>query len=301
MSPFPRREIEEIIEIVVREPKLQSVFVEGKFDKDVLEKYLRTVGLDKVANVYSIDSICVPDELIKAYGLNSKSNKARVIALANQISKACSPTDAPRALCVADADCDRELGAMLSVTALSYTDHTCMEMYGFDIAALTETFKFSLGLLENDVRVFLDFMNEVLPTLFALRCCNEQLHLNATMPDLRSGFGKKKARKGTKFDAPKYVDLFIMQNGLNSRRAEIKALYSSRMSNLGKDIRDKAHGHDAVRLFYLYTQRTNTLNISDAEIDDVGNRLFLSALNFETLEKSNLFSKVSGNARPFLK
>lgn len=290
MTNFPRREIAEIVEIAKREPSVRSVFVEGSFDKDTIERYLFSKRLDAFTSVYSIDTIYVPDELVAKLGMNPHSNKSRVVALANEVSAACGP-HASGIFCIVDADCDRELGNVREIDALCYTDFTCMEMYGFGTPELCDVFKYHFGLSFNDVREFEELMHEILPTLFALRCCNEDLNLNSTMPAISSGF-EKRGNKKLKFDSEKYVRLFIEQGGFQKRRSEIETKFKERSDGLSGEIRNKAHGHDAVRLFYIFASRVAALTLREADIDSIGNRLLLGGLDFARLDGYGLFSKL---------
>ncbi len=288
MSNFPRREISEILEIANREPDVVSVFVEGKFDKDLLEKYLRVKGLDQIVSVYTIDTIDVPNQLLSENRLTIKSNKSRVVGLSIEVSKSSADT-AMRTPCIVDADCDRELGELRNEAALRYTDFTCMEMYGFDSAILTEICKFSLNINDAKIVELVRLMDEVLPTLFAVRCCNEELGLSGVMPAIASGFGKKKGGAAPTFSSEKYLNLFISQNKFSEDKQRILELFASKSQSLSSDIRNKAHGHDAVRLFYLYLGREKILSLSDDEIEKVGNRILLSGIDFSKLDLYPLF------------
>jgi hypothetical protein len=291
LSDFPRREISEIIEIASRETDVVSVFVEGKFDKGLLEKYLKCKGLDQIISVYAIDTIDVPNELVASAGLNLKSNKSRVVTLSIEVSGSEADVSS-RAICVVDADCDRELGSLRKLAALRYTDFTCMEMYGLDRHVLADICKFSWNLSDTNIAEVTQLMDAVLPTLFALRCCNEELGLSGNMPAITSGFGKKKGNRQPDFMPEKYVDLFIQQNRLIPRRQEILELFTTRFGKLSADIRNKAHGHDTVKLFYLYLNREKVLNLTDEEIEKVGNRIFLSGIDFNQLDAFELFRNI---------
>jgi len=191
MSIIPRREIEEILEIMIREPSLRSVFVEGKFDKDLLERHFEINDIATSTSVYCIDTVEIPNDLVSSLKLPLESNKYRVIALANQISL--SEEKSPgRAVCIVDADCDRVLENISSYPTLLYTDFTSMEMYCLGNSELAGIFKFSMNMEVEHAEKFLDFAHSILPAIFCIRCIVEELSLKipSGFPDLSVGFIK---------------------------------------------------------------------------------------------------------------
>ena len=291
MSNFPRREISEVIEIANREPSIQSIFVEGKLDKDFFEKYIEAKGLSHITNIYCIDTIEIPDSILTEKKLNFGSNKSRTIALANEVSEKCG-SFATNALCIVDADCDRELGKLHDLPALCYTDFTCLEMYGLDEAILSSLFKFSLGVDQANVLEFRKLMEDILPTLFSLRCCNDELSLNSSIPEISSGFERKKGNKFPSFSSEKFLSVFIQNNKLNLIKQEITEKFTNRLKNLCIDIRDKSHGHDAIKLLFIYLNRIGILHLNSEEIEKIGNRIILGSINLNELDVHKMFSEI---------
>lgn len=291
MEAFPRREISEIIEIASREAGIVSLFVEGNFDRDIFEKYVREKGLDQFFSVYPIDTIDVPDQILAELGFGLSSNKARVMALASAVSRA-SQDVISRVFCVVDADCDRVLGKLENIPALRYTDFTCMEMYAFSENILSDICEFSFNLEKKEILAICELMDAVLPTMFALRCCNEELDLNATMPMITSGFEKKRNNRNPEFVQDKYVRLFVEQNKIIPRMKEVLDLFKLRFDKLDKDIRHKSHGHDAIKILFHYLNQRGIASLKSDQIDLIGNRILIGGMSINRLDNFKLFENL---------
>lgn len=103
-----------------REPTLNDIYVEGDFDKRVLDKGYKYLGEHRP--VYNVDTIDIPSSLLESLGLTD-GNKQRVVALC---MSACLPDDA-RACFMVDRDLDYALGKELKLFGLKYTKYCDLE------------------------------------------------------------------------------------------------------------------------------------------------------------------------------
>ena len=84
MTELARRTISELRARYDLEPSLRDIFVEGKFDQDVLSNCLRgPEHRDRM--IYDIDSVDIPSELLGVHELTD-GKKQRVIALARELA-----------------------------------------------------------------------------------------------------------------------------------------------------------------------------------------------------------------------
>jgi hypothetical protein len=84
MTDDTRRQIVDLLARHELEPELDDVYVEGNFDKEILERIFSKRGIENRV-VYEIDTIEVPPSLVASHKL-SDGNKQRVIALARELS-----------------------------------------------------------------------------------------------------------------------------------------------------------------------------------------------------------------------
>ena len=113
----PKRSIQELRMRYKLEPHLKDIYVEGKFDKDLLTAVFALNNIhDRI--VYDINSVNVPSEIMIEENLTS-GNKQRVICLARKTSNL-SPDCNFR--CLVDKDLDGYYGTCLLYTSPSPRD-----------------------------------------------------------------------------------------------------------------------------------------------------------------------------------
>ena len=150
-----RKEIDELVALYSLEPQLLDVYVEGERDKILIDWFLDEQGIEDI-NVYSIDIINVPRELIKRYGLNTGSNRSRVIALS--IELATSLPEDLHILCVADRDHEDYLPSISINKYLEFTDYTSLDLYLFQKHTIQKFISLVLGGLPFTTDQFMHWM-----------------------------------------------------------------------------------------------------------------------------------------------
>lgn len=119
-----RRKISELIAKYELEPNLDDVYVEGLYDKDIVDAAFKELNVNRP--VFCIDDIEICMDVLLRYSLTD-GNKQRVIALAHTLSL---PSDTKVKLLI-DRDHDTILQAEHSVEGLTYTKYCDIECVFF--------------------------------------------------------------------------------------------------------------------------------------------------------------------------
>src|SRR5436189_6105484 len=114
-----RRAIDELIALYSLEPSVRDVFVEGKFDRDLISWFLKAKDKRHVT-VAEISTIDINDALVKTRGFPVGSNKSRLMVLAGAVEEALGSID--QLTCVVDADFDAHVEPYCECPLLLRTD-----------------------------------------------------------------------------------------------------------------------------------------------------------------------------------
>ena len=98
------RKINELVARYTLEPGIRDIYVEGRFDKDVIQWYVQRLGYRDV-RVFEIGLVDVAGEILQKYGLRP-GEKSRTIALAEELANQLG-NDMRQATAVVGSDCDR--------------------------------------------------------------------------------------------------------------------------------------------------------------------------------------------------
>lgn len=110
----PRRSIRELSNRFRFEPSLNDIYVEGGFDKRILDRAFSYLQIHQP--IYLIETIDVPDELVINHGM-TLGNKQRVISLSRELAL---PVDTLVRFLV-DTDMDNFLDRRMDFAGLKYT------------------------------------------------------------------------------------------------------------------------------------------------------------------------------------
>lgn len=240
MTEIARRTTAELRARYELEPELKDVFVEGSFDQDVLQSWLRkTNQIDRI--VYCIDSIDIPSDLLLRHGL-SEGNKQRVIALAKELST--FPTGGAYR-CVVDRDLDQWLNTFETVTGLIYTQYCSIELYFFSSDIVYEILVTTAKAKVNSWAEYFESLTNTLRYLFACRlAAREHGWALRWVPFDRS---LKREESCVTLDNKDYLNRLLMAN---SRKSPDQAFISSIVAwkdRLDGDPRTYIMGHDFVQ------------------------------------------------------
>lgn len=296
MPKFPRAEVDEIIAKFRHHPEVLNVYVEGEFDQDVIDRFCNLTGIDVDVSIYAIDMIDISNEELARLGLPVKSQKSRVIALAQMISGtiALKPSNL---VCLVDADCDRVLGLTRQLDHIRYTDYTCMEMHSLDKLVLGRFLKFACKLPDRCCTEFLEIAELILPCLFVCRSVVQSLSVGLSIPAIASGQTKKNDLRS--FDCERYLSAFRLRCRPKAEAEEIDVEISRIRGLLSGDLRNRSHGHDFIELLFEYLWHKGNLKLHDKGEDVVrfGGRLVASHLDCMELATGGFFSDLLAAAQ----
>ena len=239
MTDLARRSIEELLVRYELEPTLDDVFVEGDFDKEVLNAAFLGSGLPEPA-IYDIDSVEVPMSLLSSYGL-SVGNKQRVIALSRELSKLQGEISQ---LCLVDKDLDHWFGDLESNKAIRWTTHASIDMHFFSEKHLRDILLVACKARIDDFPTFLISLRTVLLDLYALRLADRELEWKLRWHSPSSCLSKNGS--SVLFDLNIFSDRVLQANNKFKRKAEFERSLTNWKSKLVIDCRQCIRGHDFV-------------------------------------------------------
>lgn len=166
-----KRTIQELAVRYELEPTLRDLYVEGRFDVRLFERFARELDLE--LSVYEIATVeCTASHLAE---MSLPDNcKSRVVWLAHKLSESLGH-NADSIRCIADSDFDRLLDITWNCGLLLVTEYTSVEAYVFTEAMRCGIFADSIGLKVDHGKLQASLM-PVLQKLFLIRAANVKLH-----------------------------------------------------------------------------------------------------------------------------
>lgn len=256
--PIPRRRISEIIAAHELERTLVDVYVEGRFDADLVTWYLLDAGHHHV-QVYPIDAVHVATEDL---GGLSSGQRQRVIALARALDA--SGLDM-RISCICDRDFEDWLATeSLPTNSLLLTDFVSMDAYLISTDALDKFLRLVVGYHSLDGTKLLSVLGPVLEDCFLIRLAHAKRQLSLSwFPPVRCC---TLASSGEiHFDREGFLKRLLQKNTHWARKADLEAEMDDLRGRLRADLRTKAHGHDFSTLLAWYIERLNKAWSGDDE------------------------------------
>jgi len=237
-----RKEIEELIALYSLEPNLKDVYVEGTFDKRLLEWFFGDQDISGVC-VYTIDAINVPDDLLVRHGLNGGGNRSRIIALSNELS-----THLPRdrcIVCIADRDQEDYLPSGHRNVYLEFTDYTSSDLYLFQQRILRKLIALVLGGFPLSAEELMHELMVVLEEVFLIRLSNMALEWNMQwIPFVRYVH----INDHFIFTIDRFIKAYLQKNDRWNQREEFEQKRSELRAHLQDDPRRSIRGHDLIEL-----------------------------------------------------
>ena len=243
-AEIDRRTIDDLIVKYTLEPSLRDIFVEGEFDRDLLNWVLKQLNCQDVV-VFEIDSVEILQPILDSYGYTSGA-KQRVLSLGRSLERQFGP-DIPYIRCVVDADCDRILGTVLDRPYLILTDYASMEAYLMDEHHLGKILGLVLG-CDIDPTVWINRYSPILNEVFLIRSANEMLGLGLPIADVTRCCSFP--NDNPEFDNDDFINrcLNASRNNVWARKDELRSAIEKLRPSLKSDFRHQGHGHDFVAL-----------------------------------------------------
>lgn len=242
MSEIPRRNIQDLQAKYVLEPVIKDVYVEGVFDKDIINTWCRKNNDDSMV-VFNIDVIDVPENILRKHSM-TEGNKQRVMALAKELEGLGSNSYS----CLVDRDLDHWFDAIETIPRLSWTEYCSLELYFFnedlikDILIDVSNAKISLAAWP---KVYSSFVN-VLKVVYSIRLADCELAMNLSLLELDKFLSVRKGE--VFFEKNDFVVRTLNKNSKMKHKAEFTECYEKWESVLKGDPRLYIRGHDYVEL-----------------------------------------------------
>jgi hypothetical protein len=208
-----RKQVAELITQYKLHPELRDIYVEGSWDKGLVEWVVRTAGITEFV-VYDVDTVFIPSEVLAKHGFNEGQHgkKERVVTLAFELQD--HVKNESQVSCLADRDYDTLLGRNYKSPLLLMTDFSCQEMYFLNEEVIGKFLALVVGCPVTPR----DFLNNLLEIL-------QELHLiRATNVDLKWGIQWLAPGKACGMEG----------NALRFRRQEYMEKYLSKGARLGQ-------------------------------------------------------------------
>ena len=238
-----RRTIRELVVLYRLEPELRDVFVEGVFDRQIIQWVLSKCGLPE-AKVLTIASVDVPPELLSTLQL-TEGNKQRVLALAVAVNKALGD-DALQLTCIADADEDRVLESMIEVSQLLWTDFVSLDSYLIDEDHVTKFMHLALGCRDVEVPELLEAYGNVLREVFLIRAAARKCNLPVRMLSFVDCCNRDGG--ALRIDQAKLLRRLLDASQLRAHESQLSTAIEELRSKLSHDKRDYMNGEDFIQL-----------------------------------------------------
>lgn len=254
----PRREIDELAKRWSL-AKLPSLVVEGPSDArfvKLLQKHSTLPPKFKSLDVFHLELVNIPGELVAQYGFEGTGSKQRLVTFGMQVD-AKGVGDGFR--CIIDKDLDPFLGKDHHTATIVYTDGSCMESYSWTVhtfAKLVEICKCETAIADGAIAELYKSITDACRAVLAVRLVNERnrawaIGLHTADPVLNLADGR------LTLDLTGYVNRCAPAKGT---MAEVKAAVTDAQAEI-KDaaLKDVIHGHDLVWLVTFVLKETTEL------------------------------------------
>lgn len=259
MSAAERRTIDELLIRYELEPSIKDVFVEGKFDQEVISNCFRNAGQhDRI--VYEIDTVDIPKSLLLAHGL-TLGNKQRVIALARELAK---QSNNYLYKCFVDRDLDHWFGNLESTRGLIWSKYCSIELHFFSDELLKELLITVARTQIDDWESYYKSLITTLSDLYALRLTDRELDWSlkwlpidkfVSCCDCRINLNLKEYRKR-----------LLLKNRKSKYEKQFDCLFAKWKSKLRGDHRCHIRGHDFIELLTWTVDKFNGIKAISSSV-----------------------------------
>jgi Protein of unknown function (DUF4435) len=232
--------IDELLARYDLEPGLRDVFVEGSFDREVLNHHLQASASGHA--FYEIDAVDVPAKILAFHGLTS-GNKQRVIALSNELAKV--PASA-HVFCLVDRDLDHWFGKVENSARLRWSSFCSIECHFLSAETLRDVVITTSRAKIANFDAFVYSLLSVLRQLYALRLADRELGLNLKWVALRKYLASDSST--ITLDLSGYTQAVMNTSSAIKKKNEFIAATDTWQQKLVCDIRLACRGHDFTEL-----------------------------------------------------
>jgi len=259
MTMTERKTLAELRARYELEPTLQDVYVEGRFDQEILFKYFKEKGQSERI-VYEIDSVDITADKIVLHGL-TEGNKQRVVVLARELAGALSKDCSYR--CIVDKDFDHWLGTLETTLRLVWTEFCSIELYFHTDELLSDFILLTAKARIHNWSVFTTSFNAVLRDIYSVRLT--AINLNWSMDWLLPDKCMTVQDDDIKFDLSEFVLRLLSKNGKLSSKDEFNVALNKNRGVLSGDPRNSIYGHDFIYLIAWTIRNFSGMREFDSE------------------------------------
>jgi hypothetical protein len=239
MSAVIRRTIDELLARYELEPELEDIFVEGSFDKELLDSVMPS---DTTKAVYEIDTVDISFELVRKHSL-TEGRKQRVIALARELAQLKGERSY---VCLVDKDLDHWFGKLEATERLHWTKYCSIELHFFSPKLLEDLLIRTCKARIGDFDLFYRTVTSALSTLYAMRLADKQLGFRLRWLPIEGSLSRD--GEGVSFSLETCVDRLLQANGKSQKKCQFNASITHYLKELSGDCRDHIRGHDFVNM-----------------------------------------------------
>ncbi len=239
MTQYPRRTIADLIMRYELEPTLNDLYVEGEFDKEIIDMVISKKGGSTRA-IYEIDTVDIPVLTLQGYSL-TEGNKQRVIALANELA---SISASCQFSCLVDKDLDEWLCCMVQLPRLVWTKYTSIELYFLNEDFIREILIVAAKCKIGRWTEFYDSLMHTLKVIFSIRLADRDLNLGISWVEYKKSF--KFDNDCIVFDKDGYINKILNANSKTSELKNFKVSQEKWLLALSGNPKFYIRGHDLV-------------------------------------------------------
>lgn len=253
---LPKWTLDELITRYELEPKLNDTFVEGQFDKDILDCVCREKSFKNI--LYTADTIGIDDEIYPSHKL-TKGNKQKIIITCRVLSYINN-----NVRFIVDRDNDHWFGELENINGLIWTEYCDIENYFFDEKIISQLIIEAGKAKITDWEKFYNSFMLTLKNLYAIRAAGRtfELHLDYI------NFGKylKKEENFILFNRNSYIEANLHKINFSKTRDKFIKSVEYWEEKFNCDPRLYCRGHDFVTLIAWCIQKFKGVKSFTSEI-----------------------------------
>ncbi len=244
-----RKNIDELIALYSLEPTLKDIYVEGSSDKELIEWVLSANNIQGVG-IYLIDIVNVEENILNRQGLDTGSNRSRVVALSAELAASLPKTC--KVVCVADRDYEDYLPSGIKNNFLEFTDYNSAELYLFNPSMLCKFFHLVLGGFSLSADDIMMKATPILEDLYIIRLANRALNWKMKWIN----FAKYvRFSSDISFDHDAFLKAYLLKNQKWSKRSIFKKKVEDLRPELKADHRFRVRGHDLIEFLHYAVKK----------------------------------------------
>lgn len=279
-----RKNINELIALYSQEPTLKDIYVEGNNDKELIEWFLSAHDIQEVG-IYLIDIVNVEENVLNHHGLDTGSNRSRVVALSAELAASLPQTC--KVICIADRDCEDYLPSGIHNNFLEFTDYNSTELYLLNPSMLSKFFHLVLGGFSLSADDIMTKAVPILEDLYIIRLANRVLDWQMKWIDFTKYVHISSA---ISFDRDAFLKTYLVKNKKWSKRSTFETKVEELRSALKTDPRFRVRGHDLMEFLHYAVKKLRKCR----KFGDVWTfqGAFTGCLELDKLAKEDLFQRL---------